>query len=295
MNPHINNNNKGGFKNTRQRAARLLGGLTATAALMTLSGLFSCSPSTKSVSLPAAMSSSALSYKVSQNPDKDNEVYLESTTIGAIPFWDFGSGTSTNQYDTIIFPFSGDYTIHYSVSSAGGFVPGDSTVIHVSNTDLSYLTDPSWSYIAGETGKTWVLDMSKPIGWYGSDYPKHNGSADDWSWHPDYAGNEWVMTNRDYGSMHFDLDNGKNYSVTSIAESGTATTKTGAFDINTSTGMIKLIGAELLYGGDYHSQVSNWQNICILDMSETSITLGVWRDQSSEGTCWIGFTYKLQQ
>ena len=293
MNPHINNK-KGSLKGSWQKAGSLQGLLTA-AVLVALSGLFSCSPSTKNVSLPAALGSSALSYKVSQNPNKDNEVYLESTTKGAIPFWDFGSGTSTSELDTIIFPFSGDYTIHYSVSSAGGFVPGDSTVIHVTNKDLNYLTDPVWGYIAGAIGKTWVLDMSKPVGWYGADYPKHNGSADDWSWHPDYVGNEYVMANRDYGSMHFDLDNGKNYSVTSIDEKGNATTKSGAFDINTSSGMIKLIGAELLYGGDYHSQASNWQNICILDKSDTSITLGVWRDQSAEGPCWIGFTYKLQQ
>jgi len=295
MNPHINNNKeKSSLKGSWQKASTPLGCLAAASILVALSGLFGCNPSTKQVTMPAPMNSSALSYQVTQNASKDNEVYLESTTKGAIPFWDYGSGTSTNQYDTIIFPFSGDYTIHYSVSSAGGFVPGDSTVIHVSNTDLSYLTDPSWGYIAGENGKTWVLDMSKPIGWYGPDYPKHNGSADDWSWHPDYAGNEWVMTDRDYGSMHFDLDNGKNYALTSIDANGTATTKKGAFDINTSTGMIKLTGAELLYGGDYHSQVSNWQNVCILDMSDTSITLGVWRDQSTEGTCWIGFTYVLQ-
>lgn len=279
-----------------QNAATPLGSVVTAVLFISLAVLVGCNPSEKEVSLPPALNSKALSYKVTQNPDKDNEVYLESQTSQAIPFWDYGSGTSTRKLDTVIFPFSGDYTIRYSVSSAGGFVPGDTTIIHVSNTDLSYLTDPSWGYIAGTNGKTWVLDMTKPIGWYGPDYPKHNGSADDWSWHPDYAGNEWVMPNRDYGNMHFDLNNGKNYSVTMVDATGHATIKTGSFDISTSTGIMKLYGAELLYGGDYHSQASNWQSICLLDLSETSITLGVWRDQPNpgDGPCWIGFTFKLK-
>lgn len=273
--------------------------LAMTCLIISLSGfgLFSCNPSEKTVSMPAAISPSALSFKVTQNSDKDNVVYLESETAQAIPFWDFGSGTSTKKLDTIIFPFSGDYTIHYSVSSEGGFVPGDSITVHVSNTDLDYLTDPSWAYIAGESGKTWVLDMSKPIGWYGLDYAKHNGSAEDWSWQPDYAGNEWVMPDRDYGSMHFDLNNGKNYSLTMIDEKGIATTKTGKFDLSPAEFKMKLIGAELLYGGDYHSQASNWNNIELLDLSPTSITLGVLRDKPipPDGVCYIGYTFKLKE
>ena len=286
-----------GLSGIRQKTFTSLGLVAVFILLISLTGLFSCSPSEKEVSTPSTLSSDALSYKVTQNPSKDNEVYLESETSAAIPFWDYGSGTSTKKLDTVIFPFSGDYTIHYSVSSAGGFVSGDTTTIHVSNTDLSYLTDPSWGYIAGESGKTWVLDMTKPIGWYGPDYPKHNGSADDWSWHPDYAGNEWVMPDREYGSMHFDLENGKNYSVTIIDAAGKATFKTGSFDINTSAGIMKLKGAELLYGGDYYNQASNWQSICLLDLSETSITLGVWRDHPNpgDGPCWIGFTFRLKK
>lgn len=274
-------------------------GQIAIALLMTIAiaGLFSCNPSEKEVDLPRAISASALKYKITQNPDKDNMVYLESETSQVIPFWDFGSGTSTKKMDTIIFPFSGDYTIHYSVSAGGGFVPGDSTTIHVTNTDLDYLTDPSWGYIAGATGKTWVLDMSKPIGWYGLDYAKHNGSAEDWSWHPDYAGNEWVMPDRDYGSMHFDLNNGKNYTLTMIDANGKSSTRTGNFDLNPEEFSMKLIGAELLYGGDYHSQATNWKRIELLELSDTSITLGVLRDNPNppDGVCYIGYTFKLKE
>lgn len=257
----------------------------------------SCNPSQKEAVLPAPINSSALQFKVSQKSDKDNIVYLQSLTAQAIPFWNYGSGTSTNVYDTVIFPFSGDYTIQYGVSSKGGYVEGDSAVVHVTQTDLSFLTDPNWAYIAGETGKTWVLDMARPVGWYGLDYPKRNKSSEDWSYHPDYAGNEWVMPNRDYGSMRFDLNNGKNYARTYIDDQGVAKTTKGQFNLDPAQHSLKLTGAELLYGGVYYAQASNWHNITLLDMSATSITLGVLRDKPipPDGVCYIGFTFKLKQ
>lgn len=258
--------------------------------------LFGCNPSQKEVSLPEALPASGLQYQVTQKSDKDNIVYLESQTNDAIPYWDYGSGTSTSVYDTIIFPFSGDYTIHYGVSAQGGYTMGDTTVIHVSQTDISYLTDPTWGYLAGENGKTWVLDMKAPIGWYGLDYAKHNGSAEDWSWHPDYAGNEWVMPNRDYGSITFDLNNGKNYTCIQIDDNGNAKTTAGKFDLNPAKFSMKLIGATLLYGGDYRSQATNWSNIQLLELSATSITLGVLRDNPNpgDGVCYIGYTFKIK-
>lgn len=257
----------------------------------------SCSPLVKRADLPQPLPSSALKFKVTQEQGKDNVVYLESLTQGVIPYWDFGSGTSTKAKDTVIFPFSGDYVIHYSGSSAGGFVPGDSVTIHVSNTDLSYLTDPTWAYLTGgQAGKTWVLDMARPIGWYGFDYLKGNGSADDWSWHPDYAGNSWVMADRDYGQMTFDLNNGKNYKRIYIDDNGNTETCTGKFDLNIATHTLKLIGCDLLYGGDYYVQVPDWRTVTVLGLTDSTMTLGVARHYApAGGDCWIGFTYKVKK
>ena len=128
MHPHTHTNLPAhGLPKTGEKASAVLGRITAILLLSLSAGLTSCSPSEKTVSMPAALSATALSYKISQNADKDNIVYLESETAAAIPFWDYGSGTSTHKLDTVIFPFSGDYTIHYGVSSAGGYVAGDST------------------------------------------------------------------------------------------------------------------------------------------------------------------------
>ena len=257
----------------------------------------SCSPSQDKANLPEPLSRDALKFSVTQKSGEDNVVYLQSQTNGVIPYWDFGSGTSIQVNDTVIFPFSGDYVIHYDASTGGGFVEGDSVTVHVTTTNLSYLTDPSWAYLTGgQNGKTWVLDMARPIGWYGYDYLKNNGSADDWSWHPDYAGNEWVMPDRYYGEMTFDLNNGKNYHRTYIDDQGTTENCSGKFDFNIASHTIKLIGCELLYGGDYHGQVTNWSNVTVLALSDTSMTLAVSRDHPNpgDGPCWIGFTYKVK-
>lgn len=249
------------------------------------------------LSLPSPIAKSDIKFAVTQQQGRDNIVYLQSLTPGVISYWDYESGTSTLAEDTVIFPFSGDYKIKYDASSAGGFVYGDSVTIHITNTDLSFITDPSWEDLTGgQAGKTWVLDMARPIGWYGYDYLKHNGSGDDWSWHPDYAGNEWVMPNRDYGKMSFDLNNGKNYRRTYIDDNGNTVNCTGKFDLDLANHVMKIIGCEMLFGGNYHSQSTNWSNVTILDLSATSMTLGVKRDHPNpgDGPCWIGFTFKSQ-
>jgi len=254
-----------------------------------------CSPSEKRESLPATLSKDDLKYSVTQQANKDNVVYLKSFTVNGIPSWTFEGGFSTLQYDTVIFPFSGEYIIKYGASSGGGFVWGDSVKIKVSKTDLTTITDPQWGYLTnGQPGKTWVLDMTSPIGWYGLDFGK--GSGDDWSWQPDYAGNSWTMPNLDYGSMTFDLNNGKNYKRILLDAAGNATNCTSKFDLDVKTNTLKLAGCEMLFGGDYYKQSSNWSTLKIIKMTATSMILAVLRDRPNppDGVCYIGFQFKLK-
>ena len=250
-----------------------------------------CSPTELRVDQAAPIAKSQLQYSVTQLQGHDNYVYLKSLTPDVIPYWSYDGGSSTKALDTLIFPFSGQYVIKYGVNSAGGYVGEDSTTITVTNTDLSTITDPAWSYLTnGQAGKTWVLDMTQPIGWYGPDYLKNNGSADDWSYHPTYVGNEWVMPNLNYGSMKFDLNNAKNYTPNMTDFNGVVTNCSSKFNLDLTNNKMTLTGCGLLYGGDYHSQVSNWNAITIIAISDTSMTLGVWRDQGA-GLCWIGYTF----
>jgi len=259
--------------------------------------LAACSPTQMRVNESAPIDKSKLKFSVSQQQGYDNKVFLLSQTPDVIPYWNYGVGTSTNVADTVILPFGGQHTIKYSVNSAGGFVAGDSVNIQVTQNDPVYFSDPRWAMLTnGEAGKTWVLDMTQPIGWYGLDYLKHNGSADDWNYHPGYVGNEWVMPNLYWGKMTFDLNGDFHYSVTQNDQTGAnPQTCNCGFVVNFAAGTVKLSGCGLLYGGNYFNNASNWSSLTILDLSATSMTLGVVRDNpAAGGICWIGYTFKPQ-
>lgn len=258
--------------------------------------IVSCDPSEKRDSLPGLLDISQLSYSVTQAPGQDNIVYLESKTKGAIPYWDYGSGTSTRVLDTISFAFAGTYTIKYAVSASGGFVGTDSTTITVSHDSLGLVTDPDWINLSnGQEGKTWVLNMDHPLGYYGLDYLKNNGSSDDWSWEPDYVGNEWLMANKDYGYIKFDLNGGAHYTKLSYDANNNPVNCNGTFSMNLTTRKMKLNGCELLYGGDFYSVVSDWTSVTMIKISADEIILGVLRDLSTDGQCYLGFRFKVKE
>jgi len=272
----------------------LLSRLGACCAAAIVLSLAACSPTQMRYDQASPIDKSKLKFSVSQQQGYDNKVFLLSQTPGVIPYWNYGVGTSTNVADTVILPFGGPHTIKYSVSSAGGFVTGDSVNIQVSQNDPVYFSDPRWNMLTnGETGKTWVLDMTQPIGWYGLDYLKHNGSADDWNWHPTYVGNEWVMNNVNWGQMTFDLNGDFHYNVTQNDGTGANPQNCSCgFVLNLAAGTIKLSACRMLFGGDYLNNCSNWSTLTILDLSATSMTLGVVRDNpTAGGLCWIGFTF----
>ena len=255
----------------------------------TIITIVSCSPSKKDVDAPTAPTN--LKYAVTQKNGADNVVYLQSQTQGVIPYWIYPGGTSRLANDTVIFPFSGDYTIKYRGSVLGNYAQSsDSVKVHVSKTNLNYIKDPQWAYLTNTTGKTWALDMTKPIGWYGADFMKHNGSSDDWSWTPDYKGNEWVMPNMNYGTMRFDLNGGKNYSVHRIDVNGNVADCSGSFDMSVSAGKMTINGCGLLFGGNYYTQVSSWNNIYIITVNSDYMILGVARTAAAGGG-FIGFRF----
>ena len=96
--------------------------------------------------------------------------------------------------------------------------------------------------------------------------------------------------------MYFDLNNGKNYKRVLLDAAGNASTCTGKFDLDIKNKTVKLVGCEMLLGGDYYKNSSNWSTLRIIDMSETSMTLAVIRDKPNpgDGVCYIGFRFKVK-
>lgn len=158
--------------------------------------ILSCTPDDADELAPA-MDPSKFQYSVSQDPDFDNKVFLQSTTPGVIPFWDYEVGTSIELEDTVIIPFKGDFWVKYrafgrSASSV------DSTMITVSEFDPTFFSDPVWGKLTnGELGYRWKLVAIKA------------GDAKSTTFN-DWGDASWVSA--DFGdSTEFNLDKGFNF------------------------------------------------------------------------------------
>jgi hypothetical protein len=266
--------------------------------------LFSCEAVEDRESLPAVtLTPSTLRFSVTQNPANKNQITFKSDDPTVIPYWKYVDGNgnelghSNKSSDNVVFPFAGKYTVYFSAYTRGGSVDAAPVIVNVDKNDDTYFSDPKWSMLSnGVTGKTWVLDMVDPVGWAGLDYPYNPKGADYWNWFPDYASNSWVMDNKNWGEMHFDLNGGYNTSVTQTAISGTSqTAKKGSYTFDIANN--KLVfngGVEMLYGGDYYGDCSNWYSVKVVELTATSLRLAVIRDKSrtGEGVCLIVFHYK---
>jgi len=252
-----------------------------------------CEPSEDDKSLGSVLQKSDLKLSISQLPAAGgNKIVLRNNTPGTMAYWDYSVGTSSRQVDTVFVPFRGTYKLAFAGYGAGGVVR-DTLTYTVEKNDLSgFASEPRWNQLTnGEKGKTWVLNMVRPIGWYGLDYKK--GSGDDWSWQPNLSEIGWagIDATLNYGKITFNLDGGFNVAVTRLNASKATVNEAGKYSVDWAAGTIKLIGAEMPNITNYYSQVSNWGNLKILEFSPTQMVLGVLRDQSSDGKAYIGFTF----
>ena len=279
--------------------------LTKTlAAAMALGLLFSCEPVEDREDLPATnLDPSEISISVTND---GNDVTMVNSTPDVIPYWSYKDATGNelghSNQNTVntVFPFAGTYTVDFTAYTRGGAVQAASKTLIIASNDSEYFSAPEWSNLTnGVAGKTWVLDMSSPIGWAGFDYPYNPAGADYWNWFPDYAGNEWVMPSKDWGEMTFNLDGGYNVSVTQTAlTTDDQTTKTGNFSYDIASHSMMLNGAEMLFGGDYYPDASNWSNLKVVELTPTSLRLSVVRDQArnpADGPCQIVYHFKPKE
>lgn len=267
-------------------------------------GIFSCEPVEHREELPEVnLQAAELDFSVTQNPERDNDLILQNNTADVIPYWHYENsngddlGSSNKETVNISFPFAGTYSIYFTAFTRGGSVEANPVEVTVSENDATSFSAEEWEMLTnGIEGKTWVLDMTSPIGWAGLDYPD---AGDNWTWFPAYSGNEWVMENKDWGEMTFNLNGGYNVSVTQTElNSNEQSTKSGSFNYNIENHTISFNGGvELLYGGDYYPDVSNWTTINVTELSENSLSLAVLRDQSrtGEGPAQIVFHYKPKE
>ncbi|HKO77540.1 MAG TPA: hypothetical protein VJU52_09995 [Flavobacterium sp.] len=273
-------------------------------AAIALGSIFSCEPIEDRDSLPGvSLTPETLKFSVVQNPQKNNEVKLTNLDPTVIPYWSYSDSKgeighfNTNE-QTVFFPFAGNYTVNFTAFTPGGAVYANPVNIKVDQNDSSFFSDPKWAKLTnGEAGKTWVLDMSDPIAWAALNFAGPAPYSGDWWWIPG-SYQSWSMENKNWGEMTFDLNGGYNVKVVQTAlNSMDQTTKTGVFTYDIAKdAMIFSGGPELLYGGDYYPDVSNWTTIKVIEINDTQMRLSVVRDQSrsGEGNCQIIFNYKVK-
>lgn len=260
----------------------------------------SCTPEEDRNTLGENLDASELEFSITQVEGEEYKIVVENNTPETVAYWDYRLGTSNKNTDTINLRFAGEHEVTFTAFTAGGSVSAEPVTVMVPEEDPEAFTDPKWELLTGGVeGKTWILDMNSPIGWAGTEYPE-NPDGDYWSWFPPWSDiSSWAPFEvKDWGEMTFDLNGGPNVTVTQTAFEGTdQTTSVGYFDLNLESDRIRFVGdPELLYGGDFYPDASNWRNIKIIELQANSMRLAVLRDQSrsGEGNARIVFHYKTK-
>lgn len=199
-----------------------------------LAALFAaCSPMEQNrIDLKSVISKTDLKFQVTQKAGYDNMVYLQNLTPGVLPYWDFGTGTSNKQADTIIFPFAGNHTIKFYGYSAGGPVL-DSTVITVTNNDPNFFSNPAWNLISnGVVGRTWVWANDNPytvqINGSVNHYANGVGPYNDGNFEVSHGIDWWQNATPEPGEITFDLNGAANFTKT---DNNGVVTQKSFFDI----------------------------------------------------------------
>lgn len=278
------------------------------AAFVAIGSLVSCEPEVDDEGLPAkSISTEDIDISVTQNVAGGNIITMKNNTPNINPYWQYETakgdllGYANTDLNTVTFPFAGAYNVYFTALTRGGGVEATPIVVNVAQNDENFFSDPRWALLTnGIAGKTWVLDMESPIGWAGFDYPYNPTGGDAWSWLPTYAEANWAMADKNWGEMTFALNGGYNVSVTQTAlNTNDQTTKTGTFEYKIEEHTITLNGGvEMLFGGDYHPDVSNWKTLNLVELTENSMRLSVVRDQArnpNDGPCQIVFHFKPKE
>lgn len=255
---------------------------------------------------------SQIDFEIVQDYELDeggNTVILKFNTNKATPVWNYGTGRSTQAIDTIRYAFQGDYTIDLDVITAGGVVDMEPVTISVTENNVSYVNDPLWTALTGGVGesKTWMLDLDEngnsvhfagPLYFYGTDNGWLEGGNDGcyeeggdcWTWQPEWAGNTWLMSAGDYGSITFSLEGGPYVTANHLMlpELGE---QSGTFFLDAENHNLSLTDVELLHSVNNDACVDNWGDIRVFSLTEDTMQLGVLRKESCDGAAMLVYNF----
>jgi hypothetical protein len=254
--------------------------------LLPLMALVSCKKDDHE--LGRLLDKSEIKYEVTQDLVTDpggNTVIMKNLTPQTLSLWDFGTGTSTRQTDTVHFAFSGDYPIKFSAVTAGGVVVMDSVMVKVTAPNLSYVTDQMWLDISGGPGneKSWVLDTDGKFYAGPMTFINPANFSEVW-WDAGQGIYPDNMARGDYGVMTFNLKNGPFFTAVKPQEGGV--TQSGTYSLNLAKKRLTITGGSILRGYKPAKNGLSGVNFTyyeIIALDANTLRLGVYRDKDVDG------------
>jgi hypothetical protein len=249
-------------------------------------------------------------------------VTFTTTLTGNVWWTESGSGTdytAVNQEAEVEFAEAGTYTFTCSVLDEGETLTSTPFDVVVEIGDTSVYAAEYWINLTGgyNKSKTWVLDVDAkvlpgPLSFMGTAWDfvlEENVGDDAWLWDADLnftfeddSANvrmDWPGE-EGYGSMTFDLINGKNFT----ADKKKTAAESGTYVLDWDTRTLTITGATILHDYkpfavvdgvvvDGKTGISDWNNYKIYDLTDTLLRLAVSRDQDvhGEGVCWLIYNF----
>ena len=240
---------------------------------------------------------SEVKYEVTQATTIDeggNTVILTNNTPGTVSMWDYGTGRSNRQQDTVRFAFKGEYVIKFSALTAGGVVEMDPVTVSVTKDNLNYVNDPLWTALSGGVGneKTWLLDLDEngvskfftsPVYFSSNNYDKATDcieTGDCWLWEPEWKGNEWIADKGDYGTMTFSLKGGPFVKVDHKLTAGKKV-ENGTYFLDANAKTLAMTDAQPLQNGFAANDIGSWSVLKVISLTENTMQLAA-RHKSKE-------------
>lgn len=243
----------------------------------------------KDYKLDEPLDKSQIQFEVVQDFNADaggNTVILKNNTASTVSIWDYQTGKSTRQQDTIHYAFKGDYTIKFSAVTGGGIVAVDSVKISVTENNLDYVSDPMWTNISGGAGheKTWVLDTDGLFFEGPMAFVDPANFANVW-WDAGQGIYPDNMARGDYGEMTFSLITGPDFRNIKKMENNVQ--EKGTYMLNLIDKTLTVNGGTILRGykpaKNGITGISNWTTYEIVALDENTMQLGVYRDKDVDG------------
>ena len=132
-------------------------------ALFSLLAMFqlSCNPIEEEHKQGSVIAESELKLDVYPLTEGGNKIVMINNTPMVGSHWNYGSGISVRQQDTVLVPFLGEKEIVFTGICAGGTI---STTRKVTIDNILYPIEDEWAIFAGtdKNGKDWMWDYTSP-------------------------------------------------------------------------------------------------------------------------------------